>query len=165
MVQSSQGLCFLKIMWKSDWNVGLSWQTLGSPDPALAAAPFPNSYLLWFYAKGLVWKVLKCTERLWTVGKGAEIRSHGLLGTSKVHLPKAILHRKGCVVHDILLVGQEHMTESLTGIWQQGLCTAQQSSHGSMKQHWSNWDWKKCQEINNYKGGVFYPHFFLSKSF
>lgn len=25
-----------------------------------------------------------------------------------MHLPKAILCRKGCVVHDILLVGQEH---------------------------------------------------------
>lgn len=40
-----------------------------------------------------------------------------------MHLPKAILCRKGCVLHDILLVvhdillaGQEHMTDYLTGI-------------------------------------------------
>lgn len=33
-----------------------------------------------------------------------------------MHLPKAILCRKDYVVHDILLDGQEHMTEYLTGI-------------------------------------------------
>lgn len=57
------------------------------------------------------------------------------------------------------------MTEYLTGIGQQGLYMAQQSSHGSTKQHWSNSDGKKCQEINNYESGVWgvFSPFFLFK--